>query len=67
MSESFGMRLTRLFSSKPKKIDCVCKLAKLTKLELEAKGREIGIELDRRYSKAKLVEQLEKGLAEHYG
>jgi len=62
MSESFGMWLTRLFSSKPKKIDCVCKLAKLTKLELEAKGRELGIELDRRKSKGKLINQLKKAM-----
>ena len=62
MSESFGKWLTRLFVSQPKE-----DLSKLAKLQLEAKGREIGIELDRRYSKAKLVEQLEKGLAEHYG
>ena len=34
-------------------------LTKLTKLELEALGREHGIELDRRLTKAKLVEQLD--------
>jgi hypothetical protein len=62
MSESFGMWLTRLFISQPKKIDCVCKLAKLTKLELEAKGREFGIELDRRKSKGKLINQLKKAM-----
>ena len=38
-------------------------LSKLTKLQLEAKGREIGIELDRRQLKAKLVAQLETELA----
>lgn len=37
-------------------------LNKLTKLELEAKGREIGIELDRRLKKNKLIKQLEKAL-----
>ena len=58
MSESFGMWLTRLFISQPKE-----DLSKLTKLQLEAKGREIGIELDRRYSKAKLVKQLEKHMS----
>ena len=62
MSESFVMWLTRLFASKPKE-----DLYKLTKLQLEAKGREIGVELDRRYSKSKLIKQLEKHLAEHYG
>tara|TARA_R110000822_G_scaffold213681_2_gene348871 strand:+ start:148 stop:333 length:186 start_codon:yes stop_codon:yes gene_type:complete len=60
MSESFGMWLTRLFvSSQPKE-----NLSSMTKLQLEAKGREIGIELDRRYSKAKLVEQLERKMQE---
>ena len=34
----------------------------MTKLELEAKGREVGIELDRRLMKHKLVKQLEKKL-----
>jgi CDGSH-type Zn-finger protein len=34
-------------------------LTKLTKLELEALGREYDIELDRRLTKAKLVEQLD--------
>ena len=62
MSESFGMWLTRLFASKPKE-----DLYKLTKLQLEAKGREIGVELDRRHSKSKLINQLEKSLEEHYG
>ena len=33
-------------------------LTKMTKAELEAFGRENGIELDKRKSKAKLVEQL---------
>ncbi len=38
-------------------------LSKLTKLQLEAKGRELGIELDRRQLKAKLVTQLEAEIA----
>ena len=38
-------------------------LSKLTKLQLEAKGRELGIELDRRQLKAKLVAQLEAEIA----
>jgi hypothetical protein len=37
-------------------------LKKLTKKALEALGRENGIELDRRLSKGKLVEQLEEVL-----
>jgi len=58
MSESFGMWLTRLFvSSQPKE-----NLSSMTKLQLEAKGREIGIELDRRYSKDKLIKTLEKAM-----
>lgn len=39
-------------------------LNKLTKTELEALGREHGIELDRRLTKPKLVEQLEVVLPE---
>ena len=35
----------------------------MTKLELEAYGRTIGIELDRRYKKDKLIKQLEDHLA----
>jgi len=58
MSESFGKWLTRLFISQPKE-----DLTKMSKTQLEAKGREIGIELDRRYSKAKLVKQLEKHMS----
>tara|TARA_R110000803_G_scaffold67280_2_gene128965 strand:+ start:413 stop:592 length:180 start_codon:yes stop_codon:yes gene_type:complete len=57
MSESFGMWLTRLFISQPKE-----NLSSMTKLQLEAKGREIGIELDRRYSKDKLIKTLEKAM-----
>jgi len=37
-------------------------LNEMSKLELEAKGREIGIELDRRLKKHKLVKQLHKKL-----
>ena len=36
----------------------------MTKIELEEYGRTIGIELDRRYSKDKLIEQLYEKLAE---
>tara|TARA_R100000656_G_scaffold82332_1_gene60220 strand:- start:97 stop:327 length:231 start_codon:yes stop_codon:yes gene_type:complete len=35
-------------------------ISKLTKKELELKGREIGIELDRRFKKETLVKQLKK-------
>mgnify|MGYP001170277987 FL=1 len=36
----------------------------MSKIELEEYGRTIGIELDRRYSKDKLIEQLYEKLAE---
>jgi hypothetical protein len=36
------------------------KLGKLTKVQLEAKGRDLGIEVDRRLIKAKLIEQVYK-------
>jgi len=36
------------------------KLGKLTKVQLEAKGRELGIELDKRLVKAKLIDQVYK-------
>jgi|TARA_R110002073_G_scaffold87951_1_gene208803 hypothetical protein len=62
MSESFGKWLTRLFISQPKE-----DLTKMSKTQLEAKGREVGIELDRRYTKERLVKKLEKHLADHYG
>ena len=37
-------------------------LESLSKVELEEFGRELGIELDRRYSKKKLVKELEEEL-----
>ena len=37
-------------------------LESLSKIELEEFGRELGIELDRRYSKKKLVKELEEEL-----
>ena len=37
-------------------------LESLSKIELEAFGRELGIELDRRHSKKKLVKELEDEL-----
>tara|TARA_R110000737_G_scaffold175600_2_gene200804 strand:+ start:275 stop:463 length:189 start_codon:yes stop_codon:yes gene_type:complete len=57
MSENFIQWLNRVFIGKPNK-----QLSEMTKLELEAKGREVGIELDRRLKKYKLVNQLEKKL-----
>ena len=39
-------------------------LKDMTKVELEKKGREVGIELDRRRKKATLVKQLRKKLGE---
>jgi len=50
------------FTPTPKEVD----LNKLTKLQLEEKGREIGIELDRRLKKHKLVKQLHKKLGNHH-
>ena len=32
----------------------------MTKLELEALGRQYGVELDRRYTKSRLIEQLKE-------
>ena len=37
-------------------------LSKMTKVKLEELGRDNGIELDRRLTKAKLVDQLHKAL-----
>ena len=37
---------------------------KMSKSELELYGRTIGIELDRRHSKVKLIKQLEEKLSE---
>ena len=48
------------------KTPTVNELNKMSKLELEAKGREIGIELDRRLKKHKLVKQLHKKLGNHH-
>ena len=48
-------------AKKPKKTT-KAELSKLTKVQLEELGRQKGIELDRRLSKAKLVAQLHKKL-----
>ena len=39
-------------------------LESLSKIELEEFGRELGIELDRRHSKTKLIKELEEKLSE---
>ena len=39
-------------------------LESLSKIELEEFGRELGIELDRRHSKVKLIKELEEKLSE---
>jgi len=49
-------------ATKPKKKTTKAELSKLTKVQLEQLGRQKGIELDRRLSKAKLVAQLHKKL-----
>ena len=40
--------------------DVVLDFSSMTKLELEEYGRTIGLELDRRLTKAKLIKQLEQ-------
>ena len=57
MMESFANFLHRVFIA-----DNSEDLSKLTRKQLELKGREIGIELDRRYKKKTLVEILEKAM-----
>ena len=46
------------FTPTPKEVN----LNKLTKLQLEAKGRKLGIELDRRLKKDKLIKQVQKAI-----
>ena len=57
MSESFSEWLNRIFVGKPQPHKT---LEQMNKLELEAKGREYGLELDRRRTKARLVKTLKK-------
>jgi|TARA_R110000796_G_scaffold233291_2_gene351823 hypothetical protein len=57
MSESFIQWVNRVFVGKKEK-----ELSDMTKIELELKGREIGVELDRRYTKDNLIKKLEKHL-----
>ena len=40
--------------------DDIKQLAKKTKLELENIGRKIGVELDRRFTKSKLIARIKK-------
>tara|TARA_Y100000782_G_C10126615_1_gene241012 strand:+ start:131 stop:346 length:216 start_codon:yes stop_codon:yes gene_type:complete len=40
--------------------DDIKQLAKKTKLELEKIGRKIGVELDRRFTKSKLIARIKK-------
>jgi|TARA_R110002074_G_scaffold349835_1_gene520588 hypothetical protein len=47
---------------KPKKVMSKKKLGAMTKQQLESMGRDEGIELDRRLTKSKLVDQLHKHL-----
>jgi|TARA_B100001057_G_scaffold496275_1_gene597301 hypothetical protein len=49
--------ITNLFKSKPKTIRKT-NLVMMTKKELENLGRKHGIELDRRFTKSDLVEEL---------
>tara|TARA_R100001594_G_scaffold110904_1_gene145656 strand:+ start:80 stop:259 length:180 start_codon:yes stop_codon:yes gene_type:complete len=59
MAESFTQWFCRIFKAKPNQ-----DLDTMTKLELEKKGREVGIELDRRKKRSTLVKQLRKKLGE---
>jgi hypothetical protein len=49
--------ITNLFKPKPKKINKIG-LRMMTKRELEKLGRKHGLELDRRFTKIDLVEEL---------
>ncbi len=54
--------ITNLFKSKPKRPITISRLHIMTKKELETFGRKNGIELDRRFHKNDLVDQLFKHL-----
>ena len=49
-------------TGKPEPVNCLMptkpKFSSMSKIELEEYGRTIGLELDRRLTKAKLIEQL---------
>tara|TARA_B100000035_G_scaffold142900_1_gene121599 strand:+ start:105 stop:293 length:189 start_codon:yes stop_codon:yes gene_type:complete len=50
--------LKNLFVPKPKAVPSRAKLSMMTKSELEKFGRKHGIELDKRFSKDTLVDEL---------
>ena len=54
----------QFITGKPEPVNCAMptkpKFKSMSKIELEEYGRTIGLELDRRLTKAKLIEQLEK-------
>ena len=56
----FFSSLVRVDKSKTLSKDDVKQLAKKTKLELEKIGRKIGVELDRRFTKSKLIARIKK-------
>ena len=56
----FFSSLVSIDKSKTLSKDDVKQLAKKTKLELEKIGRKIGIELDRRFTKSKLIARIKK-------
>ena len=57
--KSFFISATLVLKNEVKKIDTKG-LEKKTKAELEKLGRKIGIELDRRLTKAKLISKIKK-------
>ena len=56
----FFSSLVSVDKSKTLSKDDVKQLAKKTKLELEKIGRNIGVELDRRFTKSKLIARIKK-------
>ena len=56
----FFSSLVSVDKSKTLSKDDVKQLAKKTKLELEKIGRKIGVELDRRFTKSKLIARIKK-------
>ena len=56
----FFFSLVSVDKSKTLSKDDVKQLAKKTKLELEKIGRKIGVELDRRFTKSKLIARIKK-------
>ena len=56
----FFSSLVSVDKSKTLSKDDIKQLAKKTKLELEKIGRKIGVELDRRFTKSKLIARIKK-------